>query len=191
MLRPIHVIQSGLTRLGRGELDVALDLPGEEFRDLGSSFDAISAQLVRGRAPEELPASATDFESVMDNLEDAVALFSPEGELMFANSVDARRCCRRSASADHAAMRCSPADNPYDSWSSGRWPAAHRRARCRSRWAHASRWRAGRAAADVHAIEDTSGRFPRRDAGRAEPRLPEPCALDAQLFAQARGARAG
>ena len=45
MLRPIHVIQSGLTRLGRGELDVSLDLPGEEFRDLGSSFEAVSAQL--------------------------------------------------------------------------------------------------------------------------------------------------
>ena len=45
MLRPIHVIQSGLTRLGRGELDVTLDLPGEEFRDLGSSFEAVSAQL--------------------------------------------------------------------------------------------------------------------------------------------------
>ena len=41
MLRPIHVIQSGLTRLGRGELDVRLDLPeGEEFKDLG--------QLLRG-----------------------------------------------------------------------------------------------------------------------------------------------
>ena len=53
MLRPIHVIQSGLTRLGRGELDVRLDLPGEEFRDLGSSFDAVSAQLsaVRVQAP--------------------------------------------------------------------------------------------------------------------------------------------
>ena len=45
MLRPIHVIQSGLTRLGRGELDVRLDLPEQEFRDLGSSFDAVSAQL--------------------------------------------------------------------------------------------------------------------------------------------------
>ena len=85
MLRPIHVIQSGLSRLGRGELDVALDLPGEEFRDLGTSFDAISAQLSAVRT-QELPASATDFESVMDNLEDAMALFSPEGDLMFANS---------------------------------------------------------------------------------------------------------
>ena len=45
MLRPIHVIQSGLSRLGRGELDVTLDLKEDEFRDLGSSFDAVSAQL--------------------------------------------------------------------------------------------------------------------------------------------------
>jgi len=98
MLRPIHVIQSGLSRLGRGELDVKLDLEEQEFRDLGSSFDAISAQLSalgRGAKPDqaggELRAgSATDLESVMDNLEDAVALFSPRGELIFANkSMDA------------------------------------------------------------------------------------------------------
>ena len=58
MLRPIHVIQSGLTRLGRGELDVRLDLPGQEFADLGSSFEAVSAQLsaVRNNA---LPATST------------------------------------------------------------------------------------------------------------------------------------
>jgi signal transduction histidine kinase len=93
MLRPIHVIQSGLTRLGRGELDVKLNLEEQEFRDLGSSFDAISAQLAAlGRgAKEGQPAgevragSASDLESVMDNLEDAVALFSPRGELIFSN----------------------------------------------------------------------------------------------------------
>jgi signal transduction histidine kinase len=87
MLRPIHVIQSGLTRLGRGELDVRLDLPGQEFADLGTSFETVSAQLaaVRNNA---LPAvsSSTGFESVMENLEDAVALFSPEGELIFSNA---------------------------------------------------------------------------------------------------------
>jgi signal transduction histidine kinase len=89
MLRPIHVIQSGLTRLGRGELDVRLDLPGQEFADLGSSFEAVSAQLaaVRNAALPAVSAStATEFESVMENLEDAVALFSPEGELMFSNA---------------------------------------------------------------------------------------------------------
>jgi signal transduction histidine kinase len=84
MLRPIHVIQSGLTRLGRGELDVRLDLPeGAEFKDLGSSFDAVSAQLSESRA--KAISSPTDFESVVDNLEDAVALFSPQGKLIFCN----------------------------------------------------------------------------------------------------------
>jgi len=32
-----------------------------------------------------IPGAATDLESVMDNLEDAVALFSPRGELIFCN----------------------------------------------------------------------------------------------------------
>jgi signal transduction histidine kinase len=83
MLRPIHVIQSGLTRLGRGELDVRLDLPEAEFKDLGSSFAAVSAQLSESRARSL--TQATDFESIVDNLEDAVALFSPEGRPMFCN----------------------------------------------------------------------------------------------------------
>ena len=81
MLRPIHVIQSGLTRLGRGELDVQLELPeGEEFKDLGSSFATVSAQLTESRAK-----ASSDFESIVDNLEDAVALFSPDGRLIFCN----------------------------------------------------------------------------------------------------------
>ena len=95
MLRPIHVIQSGLSRLGRGELDVRLDLPGGEFKDLGSSFEAVSAQLAAlGRATSADPAdphtvrpgASADFESVMENLEDAVALFSPSGDLIFSNA---------------------------------------------------------------------------------------------------------
>jgi signal transduction histidine kinase len=93
MLRPIHVIQSGLSRLGRGELDVTLDLKEQEFRDLGDSFEAVSAQLsalgrggsVDHAASEARPGAPTDLESVMDNLEDAVALFSPRGELIFCN----------------------------------------------------------------------------------------------------------
>jgi signal transduction histidine kinase len=91
MLRPIHILQSGLTRLGRGELDVRLELPEGEFSDLGNSFDAISAQItamgkagISGAAAN--PAAATDIESVMDNLEDAVALFSPRGDVIFCNT---------------------------------------------------------------------------------------------------------
>jgi signal transduction histidine kinase len=91
MLRPIHVIQSGMARLGRGELDVRLDLPGQEFADLGNSFEAVSAQLAAVRnnalpAASSEASTSTEFESVMENLEDAVALFSPEGELMFSNA---------------------------------------------------------------------------------------------------------
>ncbi len=112
MLRPIHVIQSGLTRLGRGELDVRLDLPGEEF--------ARSRQLVRGgeRAArggphQSVPAAATEFESVMENLEDAVALFSPEGELIFSNAVDARAAAaRRAAGERQADALADRADHP-------------------------------------------------------------------------------
>jgi signal transduction histidine kinase len=95
MLRPIHVIQSAFSRLGRGELDVRLDLPEVEFKDLGSSFDAVSAQLAAlGRASSSeppdphtvRPGGSADFESVMENLEDAVALFSPSGEIIFSNA---------------------------------------------------------------------------------------------------------
>ena len=111
MLRPIHVIQSGLSRLGRGELDVTLDLKEQEFRDLGSSFEAVSAQLsALGRggsvdaAAEARPGAATDLESVMDNLEDAVALFSPRGELIF--------CNKAMDSLHPRALDTLPADSP-------------------------------------------------------------------------------
>ncbi len=48
VLRPIHVIQSGLSRLGRGDLGATLDLRDEEFRDIGDVFDRVSAQLQGG-----------------------------------------------------------------------------------------------------------------------------------------------
>ena len=88
MLRPIHVIQSGLSRLGRGELDVRLDLPEEEFKDLGSSFAKVSEQLAslgKTDAGNTAAQPPTDLESVMENLQDGVALFAPSGELIFCN----------------------------------------------------------------------------------------------------------
>jgi len=92
LLRPIHIIQSSLSRLGRGELDVRLDLPEQEFKDLGSSFEAVSAQLAavgKGEPTTEgtlRTGGGADYESVMENLEDAVALFSPKGEVNFSNA---------------------------------------------------------------------------------------------------------
>jgi signal transduction histidine kinase len=60
VLRPIHVIQSSLTRLGRGELGVTLDLEEAEMQDLRGVFDAVSAQLqalpAGGEARHEITA---------------------------------------------------------------------------------------------------------------------------------------
>src|SRR6185295_5556951 len=51
LLRPIHVIRSGLTRLGRGEFDVRLDLDQhDEFGELGAFFNTVSQQLSADRS---------------------------------------------------------------------------------------------------------------------------------------------
>ena len=83
-LRPIHVIRSSLAKLGRGELDVHMDLPEDkEFSDLGDSFKAVSARLAADRM--QLAGQKATLESVVEHLEDAVALFAPDGTLLFAN----------------------------------------------------------------------------------------------------------
>jgi len=83
-LRPIHVIRSGLTRLGQGESGVTLDLPpGDEFGDLGAFFNTVSQQLSASRPPADDPGG--DLQASADRLEDAVALFNGTGELLFSN----------------------------------------------------------------------------------------------------------
>ncbi|MPY87711.1 MAG: HAMP domain-containing protein [Luteitalea sp.] len=85
MLRPIHVLKAGLARLGKGEEGVQLDLPpGDEFADLGSSFNILSAELSAVRA--KLAGHAPGVESVVDQLEDAVAVVNTKRELVFANA---------------------------------------------------------------------------------------------------------
>jgi signal transduction histidine kinase len=83
-LRPINVIRSGLTRLGKGEFGVTLDLPpGDEFGDLGTFFNAVSQQLSADRSL--LAGQKANLQSAVEHLEDAVALFNPSGELLFSN----------------------------------------------------------------------------------------------------------
>ena len=62
VLRPMHVIRSSLSRLGRGDLGATLDLrDDEEFRELGDVFDQVSAQL-RAAAPAGLkPAQLAEL----------------------------------------------------------------------------------------------------------------------------------
>jgi signal transduction histidine kinase len=84
LLRPIHVIRSGLTRLGKGEFGVTLDLPpGDEFGELGSYFNTVSQQLSADRLL--LAGQKANLQSAVEHLEDAVALFGPTGQLLFSN----------------------------------------------------------------------------------------------------------
>ena len=84
LLRPIHVIRSGLTRLGRGEFGVRLDLNRhDEFGELGAFFNAVSAQLSADRS--QMAGQVAHLESAVEHLEDAVAIVSPKGHLLFAN----------------------------------------------------------------------------------------------------------
>jgi signal transduction histidine kinase len=97
LLRPIHVIRSGLTRLGQGEFGVKVDLPGgDEFGELGQFFNAISARLSADRASsttdrasssiDRMPAPPIELDTSISRAEDAVALFDERGRLMFANA---------------------------------------------------------------------------------------------------------
>lgn len=85
LLRPIHVIRSGLTKLERGEFGVQLDLPeGDEFGELGAFFDTVSRQLSADRATTQ-GEKRTDAASG-EQLQDAIALFGPSRSLLFANA---------------------------------------------------------------------------------------------------------
>jgi signal transduction histidine kinase len=84
LLRPIHVIRSGLTRLGKGETDVQLDLGGaDEFGELGTFFNAVSAQIAADRS--QMAGQVAHLESAVEHLEDAVAIVGPDGRVLFAN----------------------------------------------------------------------------------------------------------
>jgi signal transduction histidine kinase len=84
ILRPIHVLQSGLSRLGRGEFGVRLNLDqDDEFGDLGTFFNTASAQLSADRT--QMAGQVANLESAVEHLEDAVAVVSPKGDLLFAN----------------------------------------------------------------------------------------------------------
>ena len=85
MLRPIHVIGSSLARLGRGELDVDVELPDDqELGDIGDSLKAVSARLAADRS--QLAGQRATLESVVEHLEDAVAIVAPDDTLLFANA---------------------------------------------------------------------------------------------------------
>ena len=109
-LRPIHVLRTGLTRLGQGEFGVTLDLPqGDEFGELGSFFNAVSQQLSEDRSLQAGPA--TPLQAAVENLEDAVALVNPAGDVLFANAAMQREVGVQAAGKPFAGGLA--ADHPY------------------------------------------------------------------------------
>ena len=108
LLRPIHVIRSGLTRLGKGEFGVRLDLEADdEFRELGAFFNTVSARLSADRS------QIANLESSFEHLEDAVAIINPNGDVLFANAaaehlfpgIDPGKSLDSLMPADHALRR--------------------------------------------------------------------------------------
>jgi signal transduction histidine kinase len=109
-LRPIHVLRSGLTRLGQGEFGVTLDLPpGDEFGELGSFFNLVSQQLSADRSQQT--GQATSLQLAVENLEDAVALVNVSGALLFANPAMERELGAQLV--DQSLATRLPEDHPY------------------------------------------------------------------------------
>jgi len=109
LLRPIHVIRSGLTRLGQGEFGVRLDLSQhDEFGELGTFFNAMSAQLSADRS--QMAGQVANLESAVEHLQDAVAIVNGRGELLFANP--AMRTLLPTATAGASFNDLLPPDHP-------------------------------------------------------------------------------
>ncbi len=108
---------SGLTRLGKGEFGVRLDLDqDDEFGELGTFFNTMSAQLSADRS--QMAGQVANLESAVEHLEDAVAIVSPQGDLLFANPAmrallparDGRRVAERCDSRRSRAAAARGAD---------------------------------------------------------------------------------
>jgi signal transduction histidine kinase len=109
LLRPIHVIRSGLTRLGQGEFGVRLDLnQHDEFGELGNFFNAVSAQLSADRS--QMAGQVAHLESAVERLEDAVAIVNARDELLFMNP--AMRALLPAAAVGTAFKSVVSADHP-------------------------------------------------------------------------------
>ncbi len=178
LLRPIHVIRSGLTRLGQGEFGVRLDLnQQDEFGELGTFFNTVSAQLSADRS--QMAGQVANLESAVERLEDAVAIVNQNGEFLFANP--AMRAILPGAAAGTALSALVPEGHPL-----GRLAAETLLNReSRGPVSADAAGRAGRTA-DRDAPGERLGRQSGRDhADRPQHRVPEPDGIDHPVLAKA------
>ena len=179
LLRPIHVLRSGLKRLERGEPAATLDLPQDEFGELGKELRAVSEKLLAGREATAGPQLGVD--SIVENLADAVGIFGPKGDPLFVNP--ALRALLHASERDGSHPFRDLVDRTLDSrvpaepttmtLPAGEGETGH----ARLAGERESRRRQGRPAA-------------RRDGARARPRGAGRGRVDDQVFAQARRAGA-
>jgi len=109
LLRPIHVIRGGLTRLGLGEFGVQLDLKqNDEFGELGTFFNTVSEQLSADRT--QMAGQVANLESAVERLEDSVAIVNPHGEVLFVNP--AMRALLPGAACGASLGTMLPSDHP-------------------------------------------------------------------------------
>src|SRR4051812_20407581 len=108
-LKPIHMIRSGLTRLGKGEFGVQLNLnQQDEFGELGTFFNTVSEQLSADRT--QMAGQVANLESAVEQLEDAVAIVNARGELLF--TTPAMRTLLPQAARGGTLEAVLPADHP-------------------------------------------------------------------------------
>jgi signal transduction histidine kinase len=108
-LKPIHMIRSGLTRLGKGEFGVQLNLnQQDEFGELGTFFNTVSEQLSADRT--QMAGQVANLESAVEQLEDAVGIVNARGELLFTNP--AMRTLLPQAAPGGTLEAVLPADHP-------------------------------------------------------------------------------
>ena len=164
LLRPIHLIKGGLSRLGRGEFGVKLDLPrDDELGELGGYFNAVSAQLSADRT--KLAGEKSTLESVVGRLEDAIAFFTPAGELLFANPAmqrdlagrPGRRALAEMWAADHP-CRALVEQTCADGQSRGPVQVDHEGATAEAPAGDGSAGQGGRLVM-THAVNDSSGQI--------------------------------
>jgi len=83
-LRPIRRLAEDMARLRRGEFDVGSEAgPADEFGKLAYQLQLLGQQIRTDRA--QLLTEQATFQTAVNELEDGLMLFGPDGRLMFAN----------------------------------------------------------------------------------------------------------
>ena len=176
--------RAGATRPGRDgrQRGTAGDA---ELSDLGDSFQQVTARLAADRTER---AGQRALESVVDQLEDAVALFGPDGTLLFSNAAMETALglpaeTTQDPPPDATLQSLLPADHPY------RVAVERALAGRASRPAPVQVPGRGERLVLTNVVPGTDGEPIGRAARLAQPGVHQPGGVDAELLAQAERAQ--